>query len=301
VGPGNEGVSARPVAPAGPNWLRDFKRAARARLTTPGVRAVLLEMERWVPLMRSMLRRIYEREFATIVPFARRFRGVYSSFLAATAAAPASKPIGYDNAAAARMMPPTGPVWLSDYPVMFWLHRTLAECPVLLDIGGYTGISYYSYAKYLTYPEDLQWTIYDVPAVAAAGAEIAEREQSRGLRFTTEINRDTNPHTVLACGSLQVSEISFAELLSRMGKLPTHLIINKTPLTDLPDYVTLQDLGPSACPYWIFNRAKFIESIQELGYELIDSWANEELSCRIPFHEDHGVSKYSGLYFKAIR
>jgi putative methyltransferase (TIGR04325 family) len=290
-----------PASPVGMNWLLGCTRAARDRLNSPAIRAVLLEMEHWVPLLRSMHRRVYEREFAIIVPFARRFRGVYSNFLEATNAAPVGKPIGYDNSAAATLMPPSGSVWLSDYPVLFWLSRTLAECPTILDVGGYTGISYYSYSKYLSYPEDLQWTIYDVPAVAAAGAAIADRKKSHGLLFTTEINHDMNAHTVLASGSLQFSEKSFPDLLSLMGRLPAHLIVNKTPLTDRLDFVTLQDLGPAVCPYWIFNRTKFIESVRDLGYELVDSWANEELSCHIPFHEDHDVPKYSGVYFRANR
>ena len=182
--------------------------------------------------------------------------------------------------------------------MLFWLAKALAELPSLLDIGGYIGISYYSYRNYLPYPDNLEWVVHDVPAVSAAGIEIAQHQDSRGLSFITGITSELRPHTVLAAGSLQFIEGNFSDLLSRMGTLPRKLIVSKTPLTELPDFVTLQDLGPAVCPYRIFNRAKFIQSIETLGYRLVDSWANSDFQCRIPFHPDRTVPSYSGLYFK---
>jgi putative methyltransferase (TIGR04325 family) len=252
-----------------------------------------------VPLARMLYEREYERRFAQIVPFARRFRGVYTTFSEAIAAAPQGKPVGYDNPKAATFMAPSGPLWLSDYPVLFWLEKALAECPTLLDVGGYVGISYYSFRRHLCYPHDLQWLIYDVPAVTEAGTEIAQREDSRGLAFTAQLDSGIQAHTVLACGSMQFIEQPFDELLLRLASLPRHLIINKTPLTDGLEFVTLQDLGPAVCPYRISNRTKFVESIEKLGYRLVDSWANVEFSCRIPFHSGRSVTSYTGLYFKA--
>jgi putative methyltransferase (TIGR04325 family) len=293
-----QGLSSQPPSQSGLG-LRAFTRTARSLLGSPATKAMVRRMERWVPLVRYFHERLYEREFATIVPFARRFRGVYRTFEEAIQAAPAGKPIGYDNAEAATFMAPADPIRPNDYPVMFWLQKTMAETPSILDIGGYVGISYYSYAKHLTYPEHLRWMIYDVPAVTKQGIEIARNTASPGLSFTTEINGQTQAHIVLALGSLQFIEKSCSELLSQMATRPMHLIINKTPLTDLADFVTLQDLGPAVCPYWVFNRAKFIHSIQDLGYELVDSWANLELGCHIPLHEDHSVPNYSGLYFRA--
>ena len=134
------------------------------------------------------------------------------------------------------------------------------------------------------YPENLEWIIQDVPAVASAGTEIARNQKSRGLSFTTDITSVLRPHAVLAAGSLQFIEHDFSDLLRRMGALPTHLIVNKTPLTDRPEFVTLQDLGPAVCAYRIFNRAKLVRSIEALGYRLVDSWSNLDFSCRIPFH-----------------
>jgi len=275
-----------------------IRRIGKLLLASPSTQAALEWTEGWLPPLRYFHTLLYEREFARVVPWARRFCGVYGTFEEAIRAAPASKPVGYDNSAAAGFMEPSGPLLPSDYPVLFWLEKALADSSRLLDIGGYVGISYYTYRNYLKYPDDLEWMIQDVQAVTAAGTEIARNQHSRGLSFTTEITLALRPQTVLAAGSLQFIEHDFADLLTRMGALPTHVIVNKTPLTDLPEFVTLQDLGPAVCAYRIFNRAKLVRSIEVLGYRLVDSWANLDFSCRIPFHPDRTVPSYSGLYFK---
>ena len=273
-------------------------RVGKSLVASPATQALVEWTEGWLPPLRAVHAHFYEREFARVVPWARRFRGAYATFQEAISAAPTGKPVGYDNPGAATFMEPSGSLLPSDYPVLFWLGKAIAELPSLLDIGGYVGISYYSYRNYLTYPENLEWIVHDVPAVTAAGVEIAQHRDSRGLSFITEITSELRPRTVLAAGSLQFMEENFSDLLLRMGALPKNVIVSKTPLTELPDFVTLQDLGPAVCPYKIFNRAKFVQSIEALGYRLVDSWANSDFQCRIPFHPDRSVPSYCGLYFK---
>ncbi len=275
-----------------------IRRMCKALLASPITQPLLEWTESWLPPVQYLHARLYEREFAKVVPWARRFRGVYATFEEAIRAAPASKPVGYDNPAAASFMQPSGALLPSDYPVLFWLGKALEESPQLLDIGGYVGISYYSYRNYLNYPENLEWVVNDVPAVTAAGREIAKNQDSRGLSFMAEISAALRPRTVLAAGVLQFIEQPFTDLLTRMGALPTHLIVNKTPMTDLSEFVTLQDLGPAVCAYRIFNRANFIHSLESLGYRLVDFWANLDFACRIPFYLDRSVPSYSGMYFK---
>jgi putative methyltransferase (TIGR04325 family) len=279
---------------------RRLRRAARSLWDSPVTQTLLGGTGAWLPPMRMLHERLYEREFARVVPWARRFRGVYATFEEATRAAPATKPVGYNNPGAATFMQPCRDLSISDYPVLFWLQRTLQESPTLLDIGGYVGISYYTYQRYLHYPENLTWVIQDVPAVIGVGAEIARREHSP-LLFVAEITSALKCQTVLADGSLQFIEKAFTDLLMQMDSLPKHLIVSKMPLTDLPDFVTLQDLGPAVCPYKIFNRTKFIESVEALGYKVVDSWANSDLGCRIPFYPKHTVPGYSGLYFQSSK
>lgn len=51
-------------------------------------------------------------------------------------------------------------------------------------------------------------------------------------------------------------------------------------------------------PYLVANRDEFLQSAYDLGYELVDSWENPEFGCYIPFHPDHLVRPFSGLYLR---
>lgn len=252
-----------------------------------------------IPLARTLLKALYHQHFATASGWQRMFYGVYSTFPEAIAAAPKTKGIGYDNPESAQMY--SGNYRIinpSDYPVLFWLKNILPRTKLLFDLGGNVGISFYSYKKYLEYPPHLTWLVYDVPEVVKEGQVIASKESSVGLSFTTQMSELDGAEVLLANGSLQYFEQPLAVYLSKFQTKPLHLIINKTPIRDGAQFVTLQTLGTAFCPYYIFNREDFISSILELGYMLVDSWHNAELSCSIPLHPEHRVPSYSGLYFR---
>jgi len=101
----------------------------------------------------------------------------------------------------------------------------------------------------------------------------------------------------LAAGSLQYLEASLGTILESLHTRPRHLLINKTPLVEGDSVVTLQGIGVSFCPYHLFNRRAFLEPLERLGYELVDSWENAEQSCQIPFSVQR-VDAYSGLYLR---
>jgi len=111
-----------------------FRRIAKALVSSPAAEAALEWTEGWLPPLRYLHRRLYEREFASEVPWARRFYGVYDTFEEAIRAAPASKPVGYDNPGAATFMEHSGALLPCDYPVLFWLDIALRQSPPVLDI-----------------------------------------------------------------------------------------------------------------------------------------------------------------------
>src|ERR1700690_3917856 len=95
-------VPAQAVVRSGPAGT--IRRIGKALLASPSTQAALEHTEAWLPPLRYLHARLYEREFARVVPWARRFRGVYATFDEAVRAAPATKPVGYDNPAAASFM-----------------------------------------------------------------------------------------------------------------------------------------------------------------------------------------------------
>ncbi|MDQ2899557.1 MAG: TIGR04325 family methyltransferase [Acidobacteriota bacterium] len=262
-------------------------------------RQALEALEAKIPPLIALHRAVNNRRFSRKSAWARMFRGVYGSFGEAIRAAPKNLPIGYDNTDAATfLIQDDWKVLPSDYPVMFWLARALPESMSVFDFGGYVGISYYSYKKYLNYLENLRWQVYDVPAVTRAGEELAARNQPSGLRFTNAFEDASDADILLACGSLQFVETPLSEKLVGLRQKPKHILLNKLPLYRGKTFVTLQNMGPAVCPYYVFNDEEFIGSIRDSGYDLVDRWENPEFGARIPFHPENSVERFSGLYFR---
>lgn len=228
------------------------------------------------------------------------FRGVYPSFAAALAAAPQGK-VGYNHAELSNLYDyRMGKAFASDYPTLFWLDRLVGKQPSVFDWGGHIGVSYYTYQKYLTLPEQFRWCVCDVPEIAKAGAKLATEKGASQLSFTTEPSQMSGFDILMAAGSLQFMETPLADVLARLERKPPHLLINKLPLYDGEDFFTLQNTIHSYNPYKVLNRAGFVRSIEALGYEVVDDWETPDMGLvKIPLFPAHSSSVYSGYYFRA--
>lgn len=249
-----------------------------------------------LPGIGGALSRDYAREFAQRP--ANRFRGVYQSFAEAEAEIPPGAPVGYDHAALAglyrhRMEKANQ----SDYAVLFWLNGILDARSFVFDFGGHVGVAFHGWRSYLNYPAGLRWRVYDVPAIAQVGAALARERPSAGLEFTSELGDARGCSIFLAAGSLQYVEESLPSMLTRIGTLPRHLIINKLPVYDGEPFVTVQSTGRAYHAYRIYNRAQFVGELTAIGYRLVDDWANREQHCEIPFTRGRDIDAYSGYYF----
>lgn len=275
-----------------------MKRHIKALLLSPAAKKFVDTIEAAFPPIRAWHRFEYGQHFLRTAQWERLFSGVYPSFAAATAAIPKTRHSSYDNPESATFLGHKAAIRSTDYPVLFWLSQLLPQNPRVFDFGGYLGISYYSFERFLQYPPDLQWTIYDVPAVVSAGTALAEKKQCPQLTFTTDFSRAQNFPLLLAFGSLQFPEQTIAESLESLPTRPQHLLLNKLPLTDRETFYTLHNMGPAMSPYRIANREDFLRSLDALGYKLIDEWENPELGCIIPFHPVHSVRAFSGMYLR---
>jgi len=81
-----------------------------------------------------------------------------------------------------------------------------------------------------------------------------------------------------------------------MRRLPDHLIINMLPLHDSEEFVTVNSMLASYCPYKVFKKQAFLEGMEQCGWSLKDLWENPGKSCTIPFHERQSTSRYYGVY-----
>jgi putative methyltransferase (TIGR04325 family) len=270
-----------------------------ALLLSPFGCSLIDRIERMVPPIRAWHRFAYEHHFSRLSKSDRLYRGVYDSFDEALRAVPNTHSVGYNHPVAGNLyLELIGHIWPADYPVLFWLRSVLEDNSRLFDLGGNIGLHYYSFQKYLTYPTNTEWLICDLPEITKAGQELARHRNSSGLQFTNDFGAAEGTHILLASGTLQYIQTPFTLALSRLIRKPQHLIINKLPLSSHNTYVTLQNMGPIVCPYYIFNRTEFIDSICALGYQHIDIWKNPEFDCFIPFHPEKSIDSFTGLYFR---
>lgn len=252
------------------------------------------------PPVRGRLEARYEHHFAT-AKRAHLFRGVYGSFEAAATAAPDSKPVGYDNPGPAAMYRDLlDTVHLSDYPVLFWLARVIGPgTRRLFDLGGHVGTRFYGFRTRLALPDSLVWQVMDVPAVVNAGRELAREKGAANLAFTDRRDDLAGADILFATGSLQYLEKPLHEILAAIPDRPAHVLINQLPMHDGAAYYTLQSIGTAFCPYRIEDRGGLVAGMAALGYEKLDAWRTPEKLCPIPFHPEHSVRGYEGMYFRA--
>ncbi len=232
------------------------------------------------------------------VRWSRYCRGTYATFEEASASI-AGKNAGYDNEASAELyidrLEETRP---SDYAVFFWLQPLLPGIRGVFDFGGNMGWSYYSFRKYLSFPDALRWHILDVPAVMRAGQELAKKRQAPHLIFTEEMSKAECCEVFYTSGTLQYIEADLSKMLESFAIKPQHVFVNRVPFSDRPTFFTIQDIGTAYCPYRITNRRQFIESLQQLGYTLVDQWKCAESWCSVLFRPSRHVQHYSGMYFR---
>jgi len=269
-------------------------------LYSPRSKRAVDKLEQILPPLRRWHRFAYEEHFFRASKWERLFHGVYPTFEEAEADIPRGVAVGFDNQEAAQFMGHKGSIFASDYPILFWLEKLLPENRTVFDFGGYLGISFYSYKKLMTYPADLRWTIFDVPAVVSAGRALAEKNGETQLLFSEDFLFANQADILLAAGSIHFCKEAFSERLQSLDHKPKHLLINKLPAIDGEPFVTLHNMGPAFCAYRIVNRDSFVRSMNDSGYELVDSWSNPDLGCYIPYHPEKTVRAYSGMYFRRL-
>lgn len=239
--------------------------------------------------------RYIEKAFSTRSPSC---KGTYKSFAEAELDSPGGKLAGYDHRVISEFykqrIDDFDP---ADYPVLFWLSRLLPDAQFVFELGGSVGVGYYAYRRYLPFPPQLRWVICEVPESVRAGQEIAQERNASQLAFTEQRQVDGDPDIYATFGALQYIEEPFAEIIANLRSRPPHLLINRVPLSEEGSFITLQNNGLWFSPYKVDNKTAFIQSIEALGYKVVDKWDMTRPNIFLTQPENN-VPKYHGMYFR---
>lgn len=258
----------------------------------------MLETIKELPVVIDLRKSLFEKKFSTHQNV-NYFRGVFRSFEEAQKSSPQTKPIGYNNTAAAKLYKERlNRVHSTDYPVLFWMNKYLSEIKTVFDFGGHVGIHFYSYSRVLDFSGIEQWTVCDVESVVTEGRKLASFSNQPKLNFVHNISQGENYDLFLASGSLQYLEWELHDQLNKMQFKPRFVVINMLPLHPVYSTITLQSIGTSFCPYYIRKEQDFIKGMQSAGYELMDAWRNEEKKCNIAFEKARSLDYYKGAVFR---
>jgi putative methyltransferase (TIGR04325 family) len=261
-------------------------------------------LPRWLgraPIVRDLRRAASDRRFESNTK-SNLFRGIFSSYAAAQASAPATRPVGYDNPESADLYLKRLNIDEYDYPSMFWIARSLEQgMRRIADIGGSVGIKYFAFGKFIDYPPDILWRVIDVPAVVARGAEFAAANGGgRWLQFSDKLTDAEGMDLFFVSGALQYLPESLAEMLDRISRRPARIVINTTPIHRSHSFFTLNSIGTAFCPYRVERHDDFVEALVQRGYRLRDEWLNIGKRMQIAFEPDYSLTNYTGFCFDAL-
>lgn len=254
-----------------------------------------------LPPIQAIRRNRYRRWFESRSGYAANW-GVFRTFHEAAASVAPSP--GFNQASlASEYNDRLGRVFPYDYPILFWLQQIFAGATSasLLDIGGHVGVHYYAYRNYLSYPPQLTWWVCEVTEIANAGRVRAERAGAKELNFTTSFaDLDSRPaDIILSAGALQYVERPLLwEVLARANAKPAHILLNKIPLYQGEDFVTLQNIGSGFSPHFVWDRKEFVKRFEQIGYRVVDEWCVLERHFFLFDDPIRSFGSFSGLYLK---
>jgi putative methyltransferase (TIGR04325 family) len=140
--------------------------------------------------------------------------------------------------------------------------------------------------------------ICDVPAVVAAGRNLARECDAPHLDFTTEFADADGSDVLLTCGTLQYLPDDLAALLRPLRRRPRHVLVNRVPFSEQPTYYSVQNIGPTSCAYRIAEGRQFVDAMAGLGYETVDTWSCPESWFTVRRRPSLTVPSYTGYYLR---
>lgn len=219
------------------------------------------------PLTRPSLMQWRQRQFLSRQGFASYF-GTFASFAEARHFLPPSREFDEEALTAEYVSVRTRKIFTYDYPVLWWLSSAFGSgSSSILDIGGSVGVHHYAYRQWLQMPEDLRWSVVEVPEVVRVGRRLAEAQAARALSFSTDLPETvsrTEADIWIAAGSLQYLEtpplrICFARLEGSPGtfsstscRCMTARISSRLKTSAIPAsrLCTSSTARVSSSPYW---------------------------------------------------
>lgn len=251
------------------------------------------------PLTFKAIKTLRERPFGcAFLNLLTGYNRAYATLAEANAAIRSADELGHEHPKYAQLnLLMSESARLSDYPALFHMQPLLPSLRTVFDFGGNVGNLFYCYSRYLALPQQLIWTVYDLPTNLEMGAKIAGERGEKRLRFTERLEEADGADLLVACGSMHYFEEPLPDIIAKFTRLPRYVLINRTPLIDGPPLATIQDGEFWRIACMLHNRDNLIAQFNKLGYDLMDMWSIDESSVIVVCYPDRSARSYTGMFF----
>ncbi|MFM0504634.1 methyltransferase, TIGR04325 family [Paraburkholderia caffeinilytica] len=188
----------------------------------------------------------------------------------------------------------------SDYAAFYYLRDRIPYIKRIFDMGGSVGNLCYCYSDYLPLGTDAIWTVYDLPENVRLGREMASDRNARNLQFTDDPQKADGADLLIVSGALHYFDKPLPEFIENIKQRPKYILINRTPLTEGPEFAVVQDAGNIRVACKLYNRSKLIADFKRMGYGVLGEWHAAELRLTVLDRPSSSVSAYTGLWLEHL-
>jgi putative methyltransferase (TIGR04325 family) len=188
----------------------------------------------------------------------------------------------------------------SDYAAFYYLRDRMPRIKRIFDMGGNVGNLYYCYSDYLPLGADALWTVYDLPESILRGRALASDRHVCNLQFTDDLQQADGVDLFIVSGALHYFDKPLPEFIEHIKQRPKYILINRTPLTEGPEFAVVQDAGFIRVACKLYNRSKLIADFKRLGYGVLGEWQAPELGLTVLDRPSSSVGAYTGLWFEHL-
>lgn len=188
----------------------------------------------------------------------------------------------------------------SDYAAFYYLRDLMPGIKKIFDLGGSVGNLYYCYRAYLTLAPDAIWTVYDLPENVQRGREMARERDAGNLQFTSDLQQADGADLFIVSGSLHYFDKPLPEFIENIRQRPKYILVNRTPLTEGPEFAVVQDAGHVRVACKLYNRSKLIADFRRIGYDVLGEWQAAELGLTVLDRPSSSIGAYAGLWLERL-
>lgn len=167
------------------------------------------------------------------------------------------------------------------YPILAALLRAASlndGALEVVDFGGSLGSTFRQCRPMLDGLRRLRWHIVEQPQFVSVGRREFTTEELSFVSSLDELPATDVAPLVLLSGVLQYLESPDRTLAEVASARPSHLLIDRTPVSDLDEHHLCVQHVPetiyaASYPCWVLSRTKLTTALASAGFELVDDFA----------------------------